>query len=325
MKRLIALALIPCLALTPNVQSDDYGFPNHFVLDSASSENCPQPVPVQVQCEAPMVVAPRLRTVRRMVPRTTYQTVTKTIMVPATTMETRQAQSVEYRDEARTRSVTVYDQVPATRQVTTEQTVLVPATRNRTETFTVQVPVVSSVPQAITVQALHTERRTGTRQITRDVPATELRIVTVGGELVRKGVTSDKGGVKVSSALVGGCTKQVEVPVMKRQVVEQTIEYDVQVARPVTTTRMVQQTEYREEVRTRTVPEAVQVQQVQTRTHNVTEMKSVPRQQTESFTERVPHVVTREVQVPVRTMVARAITEQVPVTTYDVIEEVVCD
>ena len=149
--------------------------------------------------------------------------------------------------------------------------------------------------------------------------------MTVGGELVRKGVTSDKGGVKVSTALVGGCTKQVEVPVMRRQLVEQTIEYDVQVARPVTTTRMVQQTEYREEVRTRTVPEAVQVQQVQTRTHNVTEMKSVPRQQTESFTERVPHVVTREVQVPVRTMVARTITEQVPVTTYDVIEEVVCD
>lgn len=325
MKRLIALALIPCLALTATVQSEEFGFPHLIVPDCAPVEYCPQPVPVQVQCEMPVVVAPRLRTVRRAVPRTTYQTVTKTIMVPTTVLETRQTQSVEYRDEVRERSVTVYDQIPETRQVTTQATVMVPETRHRTETYTVQVPVVRTVPQNVTVQSLQTERRVGTRRIIRCVPGTEIRTVTVGGEVIRKGVTSDEGGVKVQTTIKGGCTKQVAVPVMKRQIVEQTYEYDVQVARPAVSTRMVEQTEYHTETRTRTVPEVVQVPQVQTRTHDVTEMKSVPRQQTETYTERVPHVVTREIQVPVTKMVAKTITEQVPVTTYDVVEEVICD
>lgn len=325
MKRLIALALIPSLTLGTTAYSDEFGFPSLIVLDSAPSEQCCQPAPVPVQCEVPIVVAPRLRTVRRTVPRTTYQTVTKTIMVPTTVLETRQTQSVEYRDEIRERSVTVYDQVPETRQITTEQTVLVPETRQRIEQFSVQVPVVRTVPQSVTVQTLQTETRTGTRRITRCVQGTELQTVSTGGEVVRRGVTSDKGGVKVQSTIIGGCTKQVAVPVTKRQIVEQTYEYDVQVARPSTTTRMVQQTDYRTEVRSRSVPEVVQVPKVQSRTHEVTEMKSVPRQKIETFTERVPHVVTRDVQVPVTKMVPRTVTEQIPVTTYDVIEEQICE
>lgn len=324
MKRLIALALIPCLSLGTTAYSDEFGFPSLMVLDSASSEQCCQPAPVQVQCETPVVV-PRLRTVRRTVPRTTYQTVTKTIMVPTTVLETRQTQSVEYRDEVRERVSTVYDEVPQTKQVTTETTVLVPETRYRNETYTVQVPIVRSVPQTVTVQNLQTETRTGTRRITRCVQGTELRTVTTGGEVVRRGVESDHGGVKVQSSIVGGCTKQVAVPVTKRQIVEQTYEYDVQVSRPVTSTRMIQQTEYRTETRTRSVPETVQVRKVQARTHDVTEMKSVPRQISESYTERVPHVVTKEIQVPVTKMVAKTVTEQVPVTSYDVIEEVICE
>lgn len=325
MKRLIVLALIPCLALATTGQSDELGFPHLIVPDCAPVEYCPQPMPVQVPCEAPVVVVPRLRTVRRAVPRTTYQTVTKTIMVPTTVLETRQTQSVEYRDEVRERSVTVYDQIPETRQVTTQETVLVPETRHRTETYAVQVPVVRTVPQSVTVQSLQTERRVGTRRITRCVPGTEIRTVTAGGEVLRKGVTSDEGGVKVQSTIVGGCTKQVAVPVIKRQIVEQTYEYDVQVTRPTVATRMVEQTEYHTETRTRTVPEIVQVPQVQTRTHDVTELKSVPRQQTEMYTERVPLVVTREIQVPVIRLVAKTIMEQIPCTTYDVIEEVICD
>ena len=329
MKRLIALALIPSLALGTTAYSDEFGFPRLIVLDSGSVEYCPQPVycppPVPVQCEVPVVVAPRLRTVRRTVPRTTYQTVMKTIMVPTTVLETRQTQSVEYRDEVRERAVTVYDQVPETRVITTEHTVLVPETRQRIEQFEVQVPFVRNVPESITVQTLQTETRTGTRLITRCVQGTELRTVSTGGQVVRRGMASDKGGVKVQSTIVGACTKQVAVPVTKRLLIEQTIEYDVHVARPITTTRMVQQTESRTEIRSRTVPEIVQVPRVQTRTHEVTELKTVPRQTTESFIERVPHVVTRDIQVPVTKMVPRTVTEQVPFTTYDVIEEQICD
>ena len=325
MKRLIALALVPSLAFCTTVPADEFGFPSFIVRDSAPVEYCPQPFPAQVHCEAPVVLAPRLRTVRRTVPRTTYQTVTKTIMVPTAALETRQTQSVEYRDEVHQRTVTVYGQVPETRQITTERTVLVPETRHRTELFTVQVPTVRTVSQNVTVQNIQTETRTGTRRIARCVPGTELQTVVTGGEVIRRGVASDHGGVKVQTTVLGGCEKQVAVPVMRRQIVEQTYEYDVQVARPAVATRLVQQTEYRTETRSRTVPEIVQVRKIQARTHDVTEMKSVPRQTTETFTERVPHVVIREIQVPVTKMVAKTVTEQVPCTTYEVIEEVICE
>lgn len=325
MKQLLALAVIPGLVFATSVSADDFGLPSLFFVDSAPAEYCPQPVPVQVQCETPVVAAPRLRTVRRVVPRTTYQTVTKTIMVPVCSQETRQSQSVEYRDVVRERSVTVYDQVPETRQVTTERTVLVPETRQRTENFLVQVPTVRSVPQSVTVQNVQTETRTATRRITRDVAGTELRTVATGGEIVRRGIPSDHGGVRVQATVVGGCEKQVAVPVVRRQIVEQTYQYDVQVARPTVSTRMVQQTEYRTESRTRSVPVVVQVPQIQTQTQEITELKSVPRQTTETYTERVPHVVTKAYQVPVTKMVAKTVTEQIPVTTYDVIEEVICD
>lgn len=316
MKRLIALALIPSLAFGTTVDADELGFRSFIVLDSTHVENCPQVVPAQVQCEVPVVAVPQLRTVRRVVPRTTYQTVTKTIMVPTTTLETRQSQTVEYRDEVRERTVTVFDQVPETKRITTEQTVLVPETRHRTEEYTVQVPVVRTVRQNVTVQNVQMETRVGTRRIARYVPGTELQTVVTGGELVRKGEVSDHGGVKVKATVVGGCEKQVAVPVTVRQIVEQTYEYDVAVARPATTTRLVQQTEYRTETRTRSVPETVHVRKVQAQSHDVTEMKSVPRQQKETYTERVPHVVTSEIRVPVTKMVAKTVTEQIPVTTY---------
>ena len=325
MKRLFALVLMPGMICGLETQAQEITYPSLFVFDSAVADNCPQPAQVQMQCVTPVVAAPRLRTVRRAVPRTTYQTVTKTIMVPATSMETRQTQSVEQRDEVRERAVTVYDQVAQTRQITTESTVLVPQIRNRVENYAVQVPVVRSVQQNVVAHSLQTETRTGTRRIERLIPATEVQTVVTGGQVVRRSVESDHGGVKVQSSVVGGCAKQVAVPVMRKQIVEQTIEYDVQVARPVATTRTIQQTELQQEIRTRTVPETVMVPTVQSRTHEVTEMKTVPRQATERYTVRVPHVVTREIQVPVMTMVARTVTEQVPVTTYDVIEETVCE
>ena len=325
MKRFFVLALVPGMIFGSGLRAEELTFPTYFGSDSTAVECCRQSVPLQVQCEIPVCVIPTLRTVRRCVPRTTYQTVTKTIMVPCTTLETRQSQSVEYRDEPRQRFSTVYDQVPETRQITTERTVMVPETRQRTETFTVQVPTVRSVPQCVTVQNIETETRIGTRRITRCVPGTELRTISTGGEIVRRGVESDQGGIRVQSSVVGGCTKQVAVPVMRKQVVEQTVAYEVQVSRPVTTTRMIEQTECRLETRTRCVPEIIQVPRIQTETHDVTEMKSVPRQVTENYTERVPHVVTKTFQVPVTKMVAQTVTEQIPVTTYQMIEETVCE
>jgi hypothetical protein len=271
-------------------------------------------------CEFPVIVCPPPQTVRRLVPRTTYQTVTKTIMVPTTVLETRQTQAVEYRDEVRERTVTVYDQVPETRTVTTEHTVLVPTIRHRTETYTVRVPVETSVPETYTVNRTSVETRTGQRIIERCVPGTELRTVCLSGKLVKQGVPSTKGGVRVQARVEDSGLTQQAVPVMRRQLVRQTYEYDVRVVRPETHTRMVKQISYRDEIKTRIVPETVSVPKTELRTHEVTEMRSVPRPKTESYVERVPHVVTREIQVPVTKMIARQVCEQVPVTTYELVD-----
>lgn len=320
MKQLFVLALIPGLVVGPQVRAGNDELGQILMLDSTVQmvdENCPiNPV---VECETP------LQTTRRVIPRTTYKTVTKTIMVPQTVMETREVQSVEYRDEVRERSYTVYDQVPETRQVTTQHTVMVPETRQRTETYSVQVPFERGVPQNYTVEKIHTETRTGTRQICKCVPKTEMRTTITGGEVIKRSVDSPNGGVKVQTVVIGGCKTQEPVTVMRKQTIQQTYTYNVSVPRTETHTRMLKQTDYRSETRTREVPEVVQVPKLETRTHNMTEMKSVPRQKTDRYTERIPHVVTKQIQTPVTRTVAQQITEQVPVMTYDVIEEPVSD
>ncbi len=328
MKRFMTLALIPGLFFSSPLvaDSDESIFGLFFESPSHSEVYCPQPV--QMYCPTPVVAVPcetRPQTVRRIVPRTTYQTVTRTVMVPQTRMETRQVQHVEYQSEPRQRHFTVYEQVPETRQVTTEYTVLVPETRARQEVFTVQVPVERQTPEAYTVNKMHTETRMGTRQICRCVPKTEMRTVITGGDVQKRSLKSDQGGVKVQTIVVGGTKTQEPVTVMRKQIVEQTYVYDVQVARPETQTRMVRSVDYRPETRTRTVNEVVQVPKTETRTHNVTEMRSVPRQKTENYTEQVPRIVMKTIEVPVTTMVAQQVSEQVPVTVYDIVEEPISD
>ena len=320
MKRFFVLAMIPALVFGPSVQADNEYPPNVVILNSFATDNCPT---APVQCEMPVIPCPVPQTVRRIVPRTTYQTVTKTSMVPTTVMETRQVQSVEYRNEVRERSVTVYEQVPETRQVATEHTVLVPETRQRIETFSVKVPFERTVAETYAVDNVQTETRTRKQLVRRDVPSTELRTTITDAELVKRSRKSDLGGVRAHVELHGSSKTEELVTVTRPQLVEQTIAYDVQVNRPKMCTRMVKQTDYRTELRTRSVPEVVHVPKVEVRTHQVNSSRSVPRQQIESVTVQVPYTVTRQVQVPVTKMVPQQFIEQVPVTTYDVVEELI--
>ncbi len=322
MKRFFTLAMIPGLVFGSAVQADHEIPQSIVILDSFATDNCPT---VPVQCELPVVPCPAPQTVRRIVPRTTYQTVTKTSMVPTTVLETRQVQSVEYRNEVRERSVTVYEQVPETHQVTTEHTVLVPETRHRTETFHVQVPYEQLVRQTYAVDNVQTETRTRKQLVSRDVPSTELRTTISDAEVVKRSRKSELGGVRAHREVQGSSQAQELVTVTRPQLFEQTIAYDVQVNRPEMRTRMVKQTAYRTELRTRSVPETVHVPKVEVRTHQVNGTRSVPQQKIESFSVQVPYVVTKQVQVPVKKMVPQQFIEQVPVTTYDVVEELISD
>ena len=200
---------------------------------------------------------------------------------------------------------------------------MVPQTRQRTETFSVQVPYERLVRETYAVDNVQTETRTRKQLIRRDVPCTESRNTITDAAVVRRSRQSDLGGVRAHLELHGSSKTEELVTVTRTQLVEQTIAYDVQVNRPKMCTRMVKQTDYRTELRTRSVPETVHVPTVQARTQQVTEMRSVPRQTTESFTVQVPYTVTRQVQVPVTKLVSQQFTEQVPVTTYDVVEELI--
>ncbi len=320
MKPYFTLALIPGLVFGPAVQADNESPQNLVILNSFATNNCPT---IPVQCETPVIACPAPQIVRRIVPRTTYQTVIKTSMVPTTVMETRQVESVEYRNEVRERSVTVYEQVPETKQVTTEHTVLVPTTRQRTETVSVQVPYERLVRETYAVDNIQTETRTRKQLVSRDVPSTELRTTIADAEVVKRSRKSELGGVRAHLEIHGSSKTEELVTETRPQLFEQTIAYDVQVNRPKMCTRMVKQTAYRTELQTRTVPETVHVPKVELRTHQVNGTRSVPRQRTESVNVQVPYTVTRQVQVPVTKMVPQQFIEQVPVTTYDVVEELI--
>lgn len=307
MKRLSILALIPGFVFASSVQADNE-FPQAIVQDSYIIQHYPATVPLQMQI------------VRRVVPRTTYHAMTNTIMVPTTVLETRQVQSIEYRDEVHERTVTVHEPVAESQQGATEKTTSAPEIRPRTETYTAQVPYERLVPETYTVDKVSTEKRTSIRHISRVVPGMETRTTVTGGEILKRSVKSDLGGVRVQAEVVGGVKTEESVPVMRHQIVEQTFAHDVQVTRPETHTRWVKQTGVRDEIRIRTVPETVQGPKAETLTNKSSEVRAVPRQKTETYSVQVPYLVTRQVQVQVTRMVPHQVIQHVPVVNYGVIQ-----
>src|SRR5262245_46175554 len=103
-------------------------------------------------------------------PCQSYEMVEKTIMVPTLVSETRRIQVTEYRCEQRQPTYTVCRQVPETKSVTENYTVMVPENRVREEKVVVCRPVQRQVEQQYTVQVPHTETRKGTRRVCTYVP-----------------------------------------------------------------------------------------------------------------------------------------------------------
>ena len=108
-----------------------------------------------------------------------YALVEKTIMVPTMVTETRRVSVTEYRTERRQRNVTVMRQIPETKTMTREYTVMVPETRTRTENYTVMKPVTREVTREYTVNVPVKETRQGTRRVCRTIPVNETRTVMV--------------------------------------------------------------------------------------------------------------------------------------------------
>lgn len=113
--------------------------------------------PCQTWCAPAAVAAPQCQTVQR------------TIMVPTWTTETQVVNSTEYRQEARQRTVTVYQTVPETKRGARTINYCEQETRVRQERYTVTKPIWVDQIQNYTVNVPYTEMRTGTRYVCRTV------------------------------------------------------------------------------------------------------------------------------------------------------------
>ena len=111
--------------------------------------------------------------------QTTYQSVERTIMVPTMVSETRSVNVTECRAEQRETSCTVYRNVPETRQVSYQYTVMVPQTRTRTINYTVCKPVMETHDQQYTVMIPETQTRTVNYTVCKPVMETQTQQYTV--------------------------------------------------------------------------------------------------------------------------------------------------
>ncbi len=183
--------------------------------------------------------------------------------VPQYFNETRFACVVECRPETRSRIVNYCEQIPETRTINEQFTVMTQETRKRQVNYVVSKPVWKAVTQEYTVQVPYSETRTATRPIR--VPVTR----TVTQEYT----------VQVPYSETRTATRPIQVPV-KRNVTQ---EYTVQV--PYCETRTATRPIQVPVTRNVTQKYTVQVPYCETRTATRSVCRMVPFQQTRAVCE----------------------------------------
>jgi hypothetical protein len=269
--------------------------------------------------------------------------VERTVMTPTTVFERRVVQVTKYRPEIREQVATVYEQVPQTRAIQEEYTVMVPEQRTRTVTDVVQREVRRTIEQPYTVMVPQQEMRTASRTVCRMVQVPETQMVTEwGGRWETRPLaqpymsaygspesfgnacsSGDCGGPPACNPCPQQCTTRVWVPepvqrpvtvtTMKPVYEEQAYQYPVTVYKPETRTRSVEICEWQPQQVTRQEAYTVEVPQKRTQTRQITEYQSVPRQQRSQCTVMVPYQENVEIQVPVCHLVPQKVTTPVQV------------
>lgn len=248
------------------------------------------------------------------------QYVEKTVYRPVTVMETRVVTVTECRPEVREYQYVECRQVPETKTVRRQYTVMVPEVRTRTETVKVCQPVWREETREYTVMVPRTETRQGTRQVCKMVPVKQTRTVCED-----QGHWEQRVCRSICAAFAGCCCpvrtcwcwvpqivqKEVELTCYKPEIVTEPYTYTVTVWKPEKRTCKVQVCEYKEVPQKRTVSYTVCVPKTVTRTEQVTTYKTVQVPKTCKYTVMVPHQVQRTVQVPVCKMVPQKV--KVPV------------
>ncbi len=267
--------------------------------------------------------------------------VERVIQVPTWVTETQTVKCLEYRPEQRERTITVMKSVPVEQTVERQYTVMVPQTKTRTVTYTVAKPVWEEKEVEYTVMVPHQETKQGVRHVCRSVPVTETRTVVkdeghwedreVTVPVVRRVALRARRMARRAQRL-GCCTPcvetcctcevtqvckvwvpnpvehEIEVTVMKQEVVEEPYEYVVTRCEPETRTKTIRVCRMEYEEKTKEVEYTVCVPETRTRTLTYTSYRCEPEEKTVSCTVMVPHEVEREVQVCVCRMVPKTVT-----------------
>ena len=272
--------------------------------------------------------------------------VEKVIQVPTWCTETRTIQCVECRPELRTNTITVMKRVPVVQTVDRQFTVMVPQVRTKTVFCTVAKPVWEEKQVQYTVMVPQVETKQGVRRVCRCVPVTEKRTVCKdNGHWEDREVTScvrqvcyrkccvarlarrcgtccsPCGGSCCDSCCDSCCTctetckvwvpnivqEEIDVTVMKPEVVEEPCEYTVTRCVPEVRTKTIRVCRMEYEQQQKEVQYVVCVPEVRTKKVCCTSYVCQPEQKTVTCTVMVPHVVQKQVQVPVCRMVCKTV------------------
>ena len=255
---------------------------------------------------------------------------TCSILMPQLVTEYQTRCVVRYRAEVRRRMVTVYRDVPSTRAVQEEYTVLVPETRVRTVAETINHPVYGDIQLRTTTMTPEVEARQGSQTVTQMVPVQEERVVQTGWSPTPAppAVAGDpdpdapplpaEAAPPVAAPPVGDacntccnpCTPCKVCVTSWRPVSQQiTVKYPLTRFKPEARLDNVSFYEYQPETKLHNESYVVQVPEKRTRTRYFTVMRPVAEQRPERYTVMVPYQ--ELIQVPV---VTRRCVEQPVIT-----------
>ena len=262
---------------------------------------------------------------------------TCTIRVPQLITEYQTKLVTRYRPEIRERMVAVYHDVPHTKTIEEEYTVMVSETRTRTVAHTINHPVYGAIELRTTTMTPRVEARQATYTVSRQIPVQEERtacecsdccaprtfaapppaIAAAGGAdpnapppppatpapPAPAGAATPPDASLVGAACTAGCNacapRKVCVTCWKPVSQQVTVQYPLTRFESNSRLDTVSFYEYRTETKLSEEPYVVQRPQKRVRTRNVTVMRPVAEQRPERYTAMVPYE--ERVQVPVRT------------------------
>jgi hypothetical protein len=238
------------------------------------------------------------------------QVVTKTVMVPQVTYKTIAVPGYACKPEVRQATVQACRLVPETKMVSALRTVVEPQRRTWTEHYTACRMTFETVERQVTDMVPHRELRQGVRTVCKPVQAQAMKTVCKDlGQWTTKSYVDHAGCTQTCQVwLPNIVTEQVPVTVWKPQFVQEPYQYEAIVCKPVVRNVVARVPRPIFEPKTREVSCVVPVCRLVEQQVPCTSYRTVVEPKVINYTAMVPVPVTRQVTVPVCTLVPKTIT-----------------